>query len=103
MAVFVEYVSYRADDIEEEKLMELRRQAILDVKAAHPALVDVPCVARLDDGSYTDVWIYATQEAAETANAGAHDIPGFLAFVEHTTDTEIRAGAMLDGAASPLD
>jgi len=102
MSTFVEYVSYRADDIDEEKLMLLRRQAVLDVKAAHPDLVDVPCIARMDDGSYVDVWIYASQEAAEAANAGAEAIPGFMAFASHHTDVQIRAGLMLASAESPL-
>jgi hypothetical protein len=102
MNSLVEYVTYRADDIDEDKLMQLRRQAIREVKAAHPGLVDVPCIARMEDGSYVDVWIYATKEAAEDANADAGEIPGFMAFASHHTDVQIRAGLMPGSAESPL-
>ena len=102
MSTFVEFVSYRADGTSEEKLMELRRQAILDTKAAHPDLLSVPCIAHKDEGSYLDIWVYASKEAADAANSGAAEIPGFMAFFEALTDVEISGGVMPDSAQSPL-
>ena len=103
MSTFVEYVTYRPNDgVSEEKLMELRRQAILDVKAAHPDLLSVPCVARKEDGSYLDIWVYASKEAGDSANAGAGEIPGFVAFFGAITDVEILGGFMPHSAESPL-
>ena len=102
MSVYVEYVSYKAEDISEEKLFELRRHAILDVKAAHPELLSVPCVVRKEDGTYLDIWIYATEEAGNAANAGAAEIPGFMAFFAALSDVEIRGGEMPDSARDPL-
>lgn len=103
MSTFVEYVTYgRADGVSEEKLLELRRQAILDVKAAHPDLLSVPAIARKDDGSYLDIWVYASKEAGDAANAGGGEIPGFAAFFGAITDVEILGGYMPDSAKSPL-
>lgn len=102
MSVFVEYVTYKAEGTSEEKLFELRRQAILDVKAAHPDLLAVPCVVRQESGAYLDIWIYATEAAANAANAGAAEIPGFVAFFAALSDVEIRGGVMPDSARDPL-
>jgi hypothetical protein len=37
MSTFVEFVSYNAPGVEEDRLMDLRRDAILAVKEAHPS------------------------------------------------------------------
>lgn len=102
MSVFVEYVTYKAGTTSEEKLFELRRQAILDVKSAHPELRSVPCIVRKEDGTYLDIWIYASKEAADAANAGAGEIPGFMAFFAVLDEVEIRGGEMPDSARDPL-
>lgn len=103
MSHFVEFVSYNAPGIEEEKLMELRREAIRAVKAAHPELVDVPAIMRTGDESYVDVWIYETQEAAEAANEGATEIAPFMSFMGVLTDIGFQVGSMHPSAASPLN
>lgn len=103
MSTFVEYVSYKAPDTDEEELLSLRRAAIEAVKRAHPALVDVPVFSRHDDGSYVDVWIYLTPEDAEAANNGAESIPEFMAFLGKLVDVEFNTGLMSSRAASPLN
>lgn len=102
MSTFVEYVSYKAPGVEEEKLMKLRRAAIEAVRQAHPALVDVPVISHHGDESYVDVWIYESAEAAEAANAGAGDIAPFMDFMGVLTGIEFKTGLMPDSAASPL-
>lgn len=103
MSTFVEFVSYNAPGIAEEKLMELRRDAILAVKAAHPALVAVPAIMKTADESYVDVWIYESAEAAEAANQGAGDIAPFMAFMGVLTDIGFQVGTMHESAESPLN
>lgn len=102
MSTFVEFVSYNAPGVPEDKLMDLRREAIVAVKAAHPALVDVPAIMRTGDESYVDIWIYESQEAAEAANTGAAEIGPFMAFMAVLTDIEFQTGTMADSAGSPL-
>ncbi|WP_431902790.1 hypothetical protein [Amycolatopsis thermoflava] len=101
MPYFVEFVHYRTD-LPEDRLVALRSAAILAVRDAHPDLLSVPALSRGEDGSWTDVWIYRTQEAAEKANAGAGDIPEFTAFAGALSGVEITAGHMPDSAVSPL-
>lgn len=101
MPHFVEFVRYRSA-LGAGDLVKLRSEAITAVKAAHPDLVDVPLLSQGDDGTWTDVWIYASAQAAEAANADAANIPGFLAFFQALSDVEITSGDMPDGAASPL-
>jgi hypothetical protein len=103
MSRFVEFVKYRRlKAISEEEFLQIRSAAITAVKAAHPALVAVPVLSRQPDGSWVDVWIYETKEAAEAANAGAGDIPEFAALAGVLGDVEIEAGIMPQGAVSPL-
>jgi hypothetical protein len=102
MSTFVEFVSYNAPGVEEDRLMDLRRDAIMAVKEAHPALLDVPAIMRTGEESYVDVWIYESQESADAANAGAAEIAPFMAFMGVLTDIEFQVGTMADNAASPL-
>jgi hypothetical protein len=102
MPHFVEFVTYTVKEASEEEFLALRSAAIVAVKAAHPALVSVPVLAQQPDGSWTDVWIYETQEAAEAANAGAGDIPEFVSFAAVVDGVEIEAARMPDGAEKPL-
>jgi hypothetical protein len=99
---FVEFVTYSVKEASEEEFLVLRRAAVEAVKAAHPALVSVPVLSQQADGSWTDVWIYETEKAAEAANAGADDIPEFVAFTGVVENVQITAGRMPDGAANPL-
>lgn len=103
MSTFVEFVSYNAPGIEEEKLMDLRREAILAVKAAHPALVAVPAIMKTGDQSYVDVWIYESAEAAAAANQDAGNIAPFMAFMGVLTDISFQVGSMHQSAVSPLN
>jgi hypothetical protein len=101
MSYFVEFVKYRLKATSEE-FLQLRSAAITAVKAAHPALVAVPVLSQQRDGSWVDVWLYETKEAAEAANAAAGDIPEFVAFSGVLGDVEIESGIMPKGAVSPL-
>jgi hypothetical protein len=102
MSRFVEFVKYTVKEASEEEFLALRSSAVMAVKAAHPALVSVPILAQQPDGSWIDVWIYETQEAAEAANAGAGEIPEFVVFAGVVDGVEIEAGRMPDGAENPL-
>lgn len=101
MSLFVEFVRYTTE-LETSELAEVRVAAIHAVKKAHPDLVDVPVLSQGEDGTWTDVWIYRNQQAAEAANADAANIPDFMTFFGALSGVEITAGLMPDDAASPL-
>lgn len=101
MSYFVEHVHYRTEAADDE-LVTLRRSAILAVRAAHPDLVDVPALSHHADGTWVDVWVYRSQEAAEAANDNAANIPEFMALAAVLTDVDIQAGSMPENSESPL-
>lgn len=101
MPHFAEFVSFIAADVDDATLLARREAAIRAVRAAHPALLQVPVLARRDDGSWIDVWIYETREAAEAANAGAGEIPEFLDFASLLTDVDIVGGTVPAGSVDP--
>lgn len=102
MPQFVEFVHFRADDVPTDHLVSARNAAIAAVKQAHPALVSVPVLSRAEDGRWTDVWVYQTEDAAEAANSGSSNIPEFVAFAELLTDVSIVSGSVPDGSSAAL-
>jgi hypothetical protein len=92
----VEFVKFRVKEGQQPTFLARRSEAILAVHKAHPELVGAPVLAEHADGSWTDVWIYQTAEAAERANAGAGDIPEFVAMAELLEDVRVEASSMPD-------
>ncbi len=96
MSNCVEFVRFRVKDGQRSAFLSRREGAIRAVQAAHPDLVGAPVLAEHDDGSWTDVWIYRTAEAAERAGADGDRIPDFIAMAELLDDVRIELGAMPD-------
>ena len=94
----VEFVRFRVKRGERSAFLARREDAIAAVQAAHPDLIGAPLLAEHDDGSWTDVWIYRTPEAAERAGADGDKIPAFVAMAELLEDVRIEVGAMPDAA-----
>ncbi|WZH51214.1 MAG: hypothetical protein PIR53_14465 [Nocardioides alkalitolerans] len=99
MPLFAEFVRFTADD---PSFLDRRREAILAVKAAHPRLHAMPLISRDEVGTWTDVWIYEDEAAAEAANADAGTIEAFAAMARLLSDVEVTSGHVPDGSASPL-
>ncbi|PXY18900.1 hypothetical protein BAY60_29120 [Prauserella muralis] len=102
MGYCVELVRFTVAESDVDTFLERRQEAIKEVKAAHPALWSVPLCSRRDDGTWVDVWIYESKEAADAANADAENLPRFLAMAELLDDIEIEATDMPERAVSPL-
>ncbi|MFC0446885.1 hypothetical protein [Rhodococcus jostii] len=98
----MEVVRFTLSDNDIETFIGRRQEAIREVKAAHPALWSVPLCSRREDGTWIDVWIYETKDAADAANADAENLPKFLAMAELLGNLEIEASEMPDGAVSPI-
>ena len=80
MQHFVEYVRLRVQQGREEEFLRNRPGAIEAIAEKFAGFVGAPVNARVGDHEWVDVWIYATQEEADAANAQAADIPGFMAY-----------------------
>lgn len=93
----VEFVRFRVKEGQRSAFLARRAGAVRAVQAAHPELVGAPVLAEHDDGSWTDVWIYRTAEAAERAGADGGNIPDFLAMAELLDDVQIGLGTMPEG------
>jgi hypothetical protein len=92
----VEFVKFRVKEGQRSAFLSRREGAIRAVQAAHPDLVGAPVLAEHDDGSWTDVWIYRTAEAAERAGADGERIPDFMAMAQLLDDVRIEVGSMPD-------
>jgi len=96
MSSCVEFVRFRVQEGQRSAFLSRRDGAIRAVRAAHPDLVGAPVLAEHEDGSWTDVWIYRTAEAAERAGADGERIPDFMAMAELLDDVTIEVGSMPD-------
>ena len=97
----VEFVRFRVKEGHLDDFLARRAEAVPAVRRAHPDLVGAPVLAEHADGSWTDVWIHRTAEAAERANAGAGDISEFLAMADLLEDVQIEASIMPDAVSEP--
>jgi hypothetical protein len=96
----VEFVRFRVKDGQRAAFLARREGAIEAVRAAHPELVGAPVLAEHADGSWTDVWIYRTPEAADRAGADGGNIPDFMAMAELLDDVDIETCSMPDNEDS---
>lgn len=77
MAYCAEIVTFSMKANEEE-YVRLRKAAIEEVRTAHPQLVSAPYAGKREDGTWVDLWIYESREAANAANADIENLPEFL-------------------------
>lgn len=94
MQHFVEYVRLRVQQGREEEFLRNRPGAIEAIAEKFAGFVGAPVNARVGDHEWIDVWIYATQEEADAANAQAADIPGFMAYASLAEIVNIEVGWM---------
>lgn len=101
MSTYVEYVTYNVDVVD-DNFLELRRKAILAVKAEHPNLLEVPVFSHDSQGGCTEIWIYQNEKDAEAANAAGGSIPDFAAYAELLSNLKVVAEEMPEISADPL-
>ncbi|OAV62603.1 hypothetical protein [Enteractinococcus helveticum] len=101
MTAYVEYVTYKVDVVD-ESFLDLRRKAILAIKANHPNLLEVPVFSHDSNGGCTEIWIYQSEQDAEAANAAGSSIADFAAYAELLHDLKIAAEEMPSASADPL-
>ena len=101
MSHCAEFVTFTVTG-DEHEFRTRREAAIKEVKASHPGLWSVPLLARKSDGSWVDVWIYDSVDAAHAANADAENLPAFLAMVSMLADIQIEETTLSDNTITPL-
>lgn len=101
MPYCAELVTFRLT-VPAEEFLELRNAAIGEVKSAHPALVAVPFCGEQTDGSWIDIWVYESAEAAEAANGDAGNLGEFMKMANVLTDVEVRTTACPPSAVTPM-
>ena len=80
-----------------------RRAAVVEIALrVTDGLVGIPFCGERHDGTWIEVWIYATQAAAEAAAAAGSDEPEFLALMEVMTDIEIEFVDVQDDALAAV-
>lgn len=89
MSYCAELVTFTLE-AEEKVFLDLRAAAIAEVKKAHPQLLAVPFCAKRADGTWIDLWIYETREAADAANADAGNLPEFLKMFALISNVDIE-------------
>lgn len=77
-----------------QRFISLRAEAVRAVKQAHPGLVGAPLLVQHEDGSWTDVWVYRTEQDAQAANAGAGEVEGFMAMAAVLDGVSVESGIM---------
>jgi hypothetical protein len=97
----VEFVKFRVKAGQRSAFLTRRTEAIAAVQASHPGLIGAPVLAEHDDGSWTDVWIYRTAEAAQQANAQSGAIPAFVAMADLLDDVRVEAGTAPNTGPAP--
>ena len=102
MSYCAEIVTFTVADSDVDTFLERRAVAIREVKAAHPALWSVPLCSKRSDGTWVDVWIYESKDAADAANADAENLPAFLSMAELLGNVDLEVTDMPAGAVSPL-
>lgn len=101
MSNCVEFVRFRIKEGRRAAFLARRGDAVAAVRAAHPDLVGAPLLAEHEDGSWTDVWIYRSAEAAERAGADGGNIPAFMAMAELLDDVRIEAATAVEHGMAP--
>ncbi|WP_111510107.1 hypothetical protein [Mycobacterium kyogaense] len=101
MSYCAELVTFRLT-VPAEEFLELRDAAIKQVKAAHPGLVAVPFCGERADGSWIDVWIYESVDAADTANADAGSLSDFLGMAKVLTDVDVETTMCAPRTVTPM-
>lgn len=92
MKHFTEFVRLRVQQGQEDMFLRNRPAAIAAIAAKFPGFVGAPVNARVGDHEWIDVWIYATEEEANAANAAAESIPDFMAYASLAEIVTIEVG-----------
>ncbi|MDI6102085.1 hypothetical protein QLQ12_26045 [Actinoplanes sp. NEAU-A12] len=94
-AIAVRAHAYTVDPADLEEFLARRASLIGTVRESHPGLTTTVLV-RLDDGTYTDTWVWASGAQMRAALAAVASFPEAPLAMALTKDATARDGLVVD-------
>jgi hypothetical protein len=92
----LELSRYIVEDDQEQPFLAKRGAMVEAAKENFPGLIDVT-LAKLDDGSYVDAWIWEDRSFCEAAMAKVETVPVVVDWLQHIgEDVTMDFGTVVD-------
>jgi hypothetical protein len=96
----LEFSRYVVEDDQEQQFLAKRGAMVEAAKENFPGLIDVT-LAKLDDGSYVDAWIWEDRSFCEAAMAKVETVPVIVDWLQHIgEDVSLQFGTLIDADRS---
>ena len=96
MSRTLELSRYVVEGDQEQQLLAKRETMVKAAKENFPGLIDV-MLAKLDDGSYVDAWIWEDRSYCEAAMAKAEAVPAVADWLQHIgEDVSMEFGTVVE-------
>ncbi len=100
MSRTLELSRYVVEDDQEQQFLAKRGAMVEAAKENFPGLIDVT-LAKLDDGSYVDAWIWEDRSFCEAAMAKVETVPVIVDWLQHIgEDVSLQFGTLVDADQS---
>ena len=100
MSRTLELSRYVVEDDQEQQFLAKRGAMVEAAKENFPGLIDVT-LAKLDDGSYVDAWIWEDRSFCEAAMAKVETVPVVVDWLQHIgEDVSLQFGTLVDADRS---
>ena len=100
MSRTLELSRYVVEDDQEQQFLAKRGAMVEAAKENFPGLIDVK-LAKLDDGSYVDAWIWEDRSFCEAAMAKVETVPVVVDWLQHIgEDVSLQFGTLVDADRS---
>jgi hypothetical protein len=96
----LELSRYVVEGDQEQQFLAKRGAMVEAAKENFPGLIDVT-LAKLDDGSYVDAWIWEDRSFCEAAMAKVETVPVVVDWLQHIgEDVSLQFGTLVDADRS---
>ena len=96
MSRTLELSRYVVEDDQEQPFLAKRGAMVEAAKENFPGLIDVT-LAKLDDGSYVDAWIWEDRSFCEAAMAKVETVPVVVDWLKHIgEDVSMEFGTLVE-------
>ena len=96
MSKTLELSRYAVEGDQEQPFLAKREAMVKAAKESFPGLIDVT-LAKLDDGSYVDAWIWENRSFCEAAMAKVETVPVVVDWLGHIgEDVSMEFGTVVD-------
>ncbi len=100
MSRTLELSRYVVEDDQEQQFLAKRGAMVEAAKENFPGLIDAT-LAKLDDGSYVDAWIWEDRSFCEAAMAKVETVPVIVDWLQHIgEDVSLQFGTLVDADRS---